>query len=184
MSTNRRERRFPSMTLKSGSQFAAECLACHRIVLFDSPAPPSNTGKESGHNSKFLTFVQKHSMKFNKFVQTYKHHIQAHLKPRTVEQYSGILRRILVPRFSERELTDIRRTHVVRLHLSLGDRRTLANRMLAVGRGLYKYANLLEEVPDGINPFAKIKHFEEPVRERFLEKAATQVSGSISQDFV
>ena len=108
-------------------------------------------------------------MKFNDFAQTYKLHIQAHLKPRTVEQYCGILRRILVPRFGERELTDIRRTHVVRLHLSLGDRRTAANRMLAVGSGLYRYANLLEEVPDGINPFAKIKHFEEPARERFLD---------------
>ena len=86
-----------------------------------------------------------------------------------MEQYSDILRRILVPRFGKRELTDIRRTHVVRLHLSLGDRRTLANRMLAVGSGLYRYANLLEEVPDGINPFAKIKHFDEPVRERFLD---------------
>ena len=108
-------------------------------------------------------------MNFNDFAQTYKLHIQAQLKPRTVEQYSGILRRILVPRFGERELTKIRRTHVVRLHLSLGDRRTLANRMLAVGSGLYRYANLLEEVPDGTNPFTKIKHFEEPARERFLD---------------
>ena len=108
-------------------------------------------------------------MKFSNFAQTYKLNIQAHLKPRTVEQYSGILRRILVLRFGERGLTDIRRTHVVRLRLSLGDRRTLANRMLAVGSGLYKYANLLEEMPDGINPFEKIKHFEEPVRERFLD---------------
>ena len=41
--------------------------------------------------------------------------------------------------------------------------------MLAVSCGLYRYANLLEEVPDGINPFAKIKHFEEPARERFLD---------------
>ena len=40
--------------------------------------------------------------------------------------------------------------------------------MLAVGSGLYRYTNLLVEVPDGINPFAKIKHFDEPVRERFL----------------
>ena len=108
-------------------------------------------------------------MKFYVFAQTYKLHIQAHLKLWTVEQYSGILRRILVPRFGERELTDIRRTHVVRLHLSLGDRRTAANRMLAVGSGLYRFANLLEEVPDGINPFAKIKHFEETARERFLD---------------
>ena len=41
--------------------------------------------------------------------------------------------------------------------------------MLAVGSGLYRYANLLEEVPDGINPFAKIKHFEESPRERLLD---------------
>ena len=41
--------------------------------------------------------------------------------------------------------------------------------MLAVGGGLYSYANLLEEVPDGINPFAKIKPFEEPAQERFLD---------------
>ena len=38
-----------------------------------------------------------------------------------------------------------------------------------MGSGLYKYANLLEEVPEGTNPFAKIKHFDEPVRERFLD---------------
>ena len=87
-------------------------------------------------------------MNFNDFAQTYKPYIQAHLKPRTVEQHFGILRRILVPRFGQRELTDIQRTHVVRLHLSLGDRRTGANRMLAVGSGHYSYANLLEEVPD------------------------------------
>ena len=102
--------------------------------------------------------------------KTYKLHIQAHLKPRKVEQYSGVLRRILVPTFDgKRELTDIRRTHVVHLHLSLGDRRTSANRMLAVGGGLYRYADLLEEVPDGTNPFAKTKHFEEPAQERFLD---------------
>ena len=33
-------------------------------------------------------------MTFNDFVQTYILHIRAHLKPRTVEQYSGILRHI------------------------------------------------------------------------------------------
>ena len=110
-------------------------------------------------------------MKFNEFAQTYKLHIRAHLKPWTVEQYSDILRRILVPRFGKRELTDIRRTHVVRLHLSLGDRRTLANRMLAVGCGLFRFANLLEEVPEGTNPFVKIKHFDKPARERFIDDA-------------
>ena len=78
-----------------------------------------------------------------------------------MEQYSGILLRILVPRFGGRKLADIRRTHVVRLHLSLGDRRTLANRMLAVGSALYSYAVLLEEVAEGTNPFEKIKHFED-----------------------
>ena len=108
-------------------------------------------------------------MKFNDFAQTYKLHIQAHLKPRTVKQYSGILRRILVPSFGSHELTNIRRNHVVRLHLSLGNRRTLANRMFSVGSGLHKYANLLEEVPEKTNPFAKIKHFEESARERFLD---------------
>ena len=41
--------------------------------------------------------------------------------------------------------------------------------MLAVGSGLYRYANLHEEVPDGMNPFAKIKHFDEHLRERFLD---------------
>ena len=41
--------------------------------------------------------------------------------------------------------------------------------MLSVGSGLYKYANFLKEVPEGTNPFAKIKHFDEPVRERFLD---------------
>ena len=39
-------------------------------------------------------------MKFNDFAQTYKLHLQAHLKPRTIEQYADILRRILVPRFT------------------------------------------------------------------------------------
>ena len=34
---------------------------------------------------------------------------------------------------------------------------------------LYRYAELLEEVPEGTNPFAKIKHFDEPVRERVLD---------------
>ena len=108
-------------------------------------------------------------MNFNDFAQTYKLHIQAHLKPRTVGQYSSILRRILVPRFGERELTDIGRTHVVRLHLLLGNRRTAANRTLVAGSVLYRYAILLEEVPDGINPFVKIKIFDETARERFLD---------------
>ena len=116
--------------------------------------------------------MQEYSIKFNDFVQTYKLHMQAHLKPRTVEQNSDILRHILVPSFGSHELTDIRRMYVVRLHLSLGDSRTLANRMLSVGSGLYKYVNLLEEVPEGTNQFAKIKHFEEPAREkRFLDNS-------------
>ena len=41
--------------------------------------------------------------------------------------------------------------------------------MLSVGSGLYKYANMLEEVPEGTSSFEKFKHIDEPVWERFLD---------------
>ena len=48
-------------------------------------------------------------------------------------------------------------------------RNTLVVRARPNHKCRFRYADLLEEVPDGTNLFTKLKNFEEPARERFLD---------------
>ena len=105
---------------------------------------------------------------FNEFTVFFRSHIDAHLKPATVRQYSYVIKQILNPEFGHLNLDSVQRAQVNKLHLSMADRPVVANRMLAVGKRIYSFAQEVGELPDQINPFTKIRHFKERPRERFL----------------
>ena len=105
---------------------------------------------------------------FNEMADFFESHTIAHLKPATVRQYSHILNRILRPEFGNSRLPDVRRADVIALHLRLEQTPVIANRMLAVGKRMYHFAQECGVLDEQSNPFRKIRFYREPLRDRFL----------------
>ena len=105
---------------------------------------------------------------FNEMADFFESHAIAHLKPGTVRQYSHVLNRILRPEFGNSRLLDVRRADVIALHLRLEQTPVIANRMLAVGKRMYHFAQECGVLDEKSNPFRKIRFYREPHRDRFL----------------
>ena len=73
-------------------------------------------------------------------------------------------------RWHKRQAADISRADVLRLHAAIGAARgkVVANRTLALLRVIYNRAADRELIPQGMNPAARVKPFQETKRERFL----------------
>ena len=110
-------------------------------------------------------------MTFEEFIPRFIHHIETHRKPTTIRLYRLIIRRYLKPEFGHRQLTDIKRYQVIELHTLMKKKRTMANRMLAVGSSMYSYAQDLELIEPNINPFKGVAKYKEALRERYLSSS-------------
>jgi integrase len=95
-------------------------------------------------------------------------HADAKLKPKTVDLYSMLLRRYVVPKLGTRKVDTVTRSDVTKLHLAMRDRPYQANRLIAVVATLYSYLAREHVVPEGFNPVRGIAPFPEARRERFL----------------
>jgi site-specific recombinase XerD len=97
-----------------------------------------------------------------------KEHVKAKRKSSTAESYSAVLRRYALPTLGQRKADAISRAEIARLHINLEDKPYQANRLLAVIKSLYSFAERRGLVPDNFNPAKKIEKFPEDRRERFL----------------
>ena len=100
--------------------------------------------------------------------QFLRHHVEVRRKKRTGEEYRRIARLHLLPRWSERSLTELTRADVVRLHREMADAPYAANRTVAL---LSKFFNWCESQglrPDNTNPCRHVEKYREEKRERFL----------------
>ena len=98
---------------------------------------------------------------FNEFADFFESHCNAHLKPTTVRLYSHILNQILRPNFGNSKLNAVQRMDVHALHLSMEQTPVIANRMLAVGKRMYFFAQEVGVLDEPANPFRKIRFYKE-----------------------
>ena len=98
-------------------------------------------------------------------------HLQVSLKPRTVEEYRGLLDRHLLRAFGEWRLDRIDQGDVTRFVRELKGKPVTANRAMAVLSSLYGRASIWGLLPAGTNPTRGVPRFREARRERFLSAA-------------
>ena len=110
-------------------------------------------------------------MKTSDFIQIYDKYINSHLKPSSVELYRLCLGRYIRPEFGDCDLDKVRRAQVAELHGRMHDRRYIANRTVAIGRGMYRYAGIIEVVEESFNPFRGIRLYREKIRDRYLSRS-------------
>ena len=93
----------------------------------------------------------------------------AKLKPRVADLYRSLLDRFVRPKLGSQKAEAVTRAMVARVHSSLNETGTTANRMLSVVGSMYVFAEAHGIVPAGFpNPARKIKKYTETARERFL----------------
>ena len=110
-------------------------------------------------------------MKTSDFILIYDTYINRHLKPSTVKLYRFCLSSYIDPEFGTYELDKVKRAQVVELHSRLHDRPYIANRTVAIGRGMYSYAGIIEVVEETFNPFRRIRLYRESSRDRHLSRS-------------
>ena len=111
---------------------------------------------------------RKEKMTLNEYMPIFLRHVGAHRKKHTIKLYKLVSERYLKPEFGNSDLTDIKRPQVVALHLSLKNKPVMANRIIAVGRRMYNFAQTMEIVDQNFNPFTKITLYREIMRDRHL----------------
>lgn len=95
-------------------------------------------------------------------------HVDSKLKRSTAEEYRRLDRLCIPADLKRRSLTEVTRSDIARLHLSLRGKPYQGNRLLAL---LSKFFNWCERHgfrPDGMNPCRHIEKYREHRRERFL----------------
>ena len=118
-------------------------------------------------------------MTLNDYMPIFLHYIETHRKAHTIKMYKVVTERYLKPEFGNSDLTDIKRPQVVALHLSLKNKPVMANRIIAVGRRMYNFAQTMEIVDQNFNPFTKINSLQgNNARSPFKRIRIQQVAGS------
>jgi integrase len=108
-------------------------------------------------------------------------HIQVKRAAGTAREYQGHLDQHLLPRFGRSALSRITTADVERLHLSLKDRKILANRIVATLSSLYSWAEG-KHVPRGFNPCTHVERFKEVAKERYLTDVELKHLGKALRD--
>ena len=90
------------------------------------------------------------------------------LKPRTLEEYEGLIRRYLVPTFGSLRIDAIVRADVTSAHAKWAEHPRAANHALAVLSKIMSWAEEHGLRPDQSNPCFKIKKYREIKRQRYL----------------
>jgi len=90
------------------------------------------------------------------------------LKPRTLEEYDGLIRRYLVPTFGTLRIDAITRSDVTTAHARWANHPRAANHALAVLSKIMSWAEEHNLRPDRSNPCFLIKKYRETKRQRYL----------------
>ena len=95
-------------------------------------------------------------------------HAEVHKKPRSVEEDRRNLRLHVLPVLGRKVVKEVTRADIDKLHRSLKDMPTGANRTLALISIMFTKAEEWGWRPDYSNPAARVKRYRETPRERFL----------------
>ena len=104
-------------------------------------------------------------------------HVEAKLKPRTIDEYQKLARNHVIPSLGKLPITDVTRADIVTLHHKLKGTPYLANRVLALLSKMFNKAEQWGVRTDGSNPCHHVERYREPRRERFLNNAELAALG-------
>jgi integrase len=108
------------------------------------------------------------TVSFKEAADTFLAHVAARRTAGTVREYTGHLNDHLVPRFGRKPLAGVTTADLSKLHMDLGARPVLANRILSTTSSLYGWAETQALVPDLYNPARRVERYPEESKERFL----------------
>ena len=95
-------------------------------------------------------------------------HVATKTKPRTAVEYGRLIETIIVPAVGRKQVRDVTRADISRLHHELRATPYAANRVLAVLSKMFALAEKWGERPDGSNPCRHVEKYPERKRERML----------------
>ena len=98
-------------------------------------------------------------------------HADAKLKLSSAIEYRRIAKLYVLPALRHRQIMDVTRPDIARLHHAMSGKPYQANRMLALLRKFFNWSEKNGHRPDGSNPCQHIDKFKEEKRERFLSDA-------------
>ncbi len=97
------------------------------------------------------------------------HHASVRCKPRTQQDYTRLLQRIILPRFGKRLVRDITRADVSRLHHELAATPYQANRTIMLLSKMFNLAEVWGERPEYSNPCRLVPKYKEIKRGLMLK---------------
>lgn len=106
-------------------------------------------------------------------------HAEPHLRPSSVQEARGHLRRVIVPRLGRVRIDKASRADVSALHHSRRETPTDANRSLALLSKMFSLAESYGLRAPASNPCRGIKRYKESKRERFLSEAELARLGAV-----
>ena len=95
-------------------------------------------------------------------------HVALKRKPKTLASYTHVLQHHVIPKLGRRQLSEVTRTDVGKLHASLAKTPYMANYVAVVLSSLFGWAERHGHCPEGFNPARRVEKFRESRRERFL----------------
>lgn len=107
--------------------------------------------------------------RFDEFATRYmRDHAKPKKKASSADEDQRLLDRVLIPYFGKRLIAEIGPGDINKLHASMSDRRTSANRCLSLLSKMFNLAEAWAERPRNSNPCVDVAKYPENKRERFL----------------
>jgi integrase len=104
------------------------------------------------------------------------------LKASTGREYRHALKRYILPALGKLKVVEVTRADVARLHSSMADKPTQANRTVEVVSKMFNLAEEWGHRPEGTNPKKGITKYPERKRERFLSAAELRRVGEVLEE--
>ncbi len=95
-------------------------------------------------------------------------HVQVKCKPSTIKEFGRLIRKRIVPALGRRKVAELSRADAAKLHHSMRNIPTEANRTLALLKAILNMAERWGLRPQSSNPCKYIEKYPESRRERFL----------------
>jgi site-specific recombinase XerD len=113
-------------------------------------------GEDSAFERRLPKIGDSFGESFERFL---KEHIDAKRKRRTAEEYRRIARLHLFPRWSERKLSELSRSDVVKLHREMADAPNAANRTIALLSKFFNWCEAQGIRADHSNPCSHVEKY-------------------------
>ena len=98
-------------------------------------------------------------------------HVEIHCKPKSISLYQLVVDRHILPAVGRVPALSLKPSKVAELHHSLRDTPVMANIVVRILSGIWRWAEERGDLPEGRNPCRGIVGFREKARERFLSDA-------------